>query len=93
MSRVIVCKLGRLGELRKLIDCQTHQLESQTHQLESQTKEMDSQTHQLHNQTHQLGVNSVMPKFQNITFPQLSDFRAIQSRSNLGILKANFGVY
>ena len=21
MSRVIVCKLGRLGELRKLVDC------------------------------------------------------------------------
>ena len=24
MSRVIVCKLGRLGELRKLLDCNTN---------------------------------------------------------------------
>ena len=26
MSRVIVCKLGRLGELRKIVDCQMNQL-------------------------------------------------------------------
>ena len=26
MNRVIVCKLGRFGELRKIVDCQTNQL-------------------------------------------------------------------
>ena len=26
MSRVIVCKLGRFGELRKVVDCQMNQL-------------------------------------------------------------------
>ena len=26
LSRVIVCKMGRLGELRKIVDCQTSQL-------------------------------------------------------------------
>ena len=26
MHRVIVCKMGRLGELRKIVDCQTSQL-------------------------------------------------------------------
>ena len=36
-SRVIVCKLGRLGELRKVVDTNINQLKD-----ESQPQEMDS---------------------------------------------------
>ena len=58
-SRVIVCKLGRLGELRKIVDTNLSQIQED---VQSSPQEMESEL----NQTHKPKSLRIKPKMEDM---------------------------